>query len=742
MSAQTDEIKAQKKLLPGIYRKYGLGLENQAALIACISGSGIVMDFLNNALGAGLAADLAVWVFIYVFIRYARKIRTKKIDPYIKGQYFVGLCSISEEDIAAVSPETDSSSAGQPEKSAGNIPGRQAWLSRKNERKYILNEIRKRAEAEDEHMHRSAVCLTGSSGCGKSVLLELVKNDAGKEFDIRSFSEIYPGLEYLPVEEELKDRNGGIEAEKGLILVFDQFEQYFDLSDAGKRKIRSLLEISSAMEKTAVVFAVRKDRLADFLNEIDLNDIGRKPDGSSLRKIMMAENISSKKAESESGIENAAGLIICVDNGDSSDMDSVEEQLRRRCVEAQLGFNDGNENLGIRCCEAVSGYTLLEQQIILNICENEKFHPAVIEEMTRSSLSHCITRYYDRQLCSTGNFYDSCRILYLLSAARNNLIRLSLWDVYEALCVPAQEETELAQLMMKLDKLYLISFKNSFPEVAHDYIARSFESYAWQEMTSDVRTAIDNYIARHIYESRESILAEPAEDNIEPEKDYSGNYKEFRKKWTNDRAAVAAAVISAAAVVLFTVFVNLFMDPKRLSIVVPALSLFSMLYVFNYYRNITRYCRKRKTILAVLYAASFIFGIASVVLQYYADVWLICLSLGTLLAGVSSIISGVTGGLEHQGKDLFFKYGIKTAAFGFMIALISFFVNCMTFGTLNPLLWVPGGTAGMLAFAGINVNLKLAAEVLVMAALLIYSYSAHMRRDYFYCFEAALMEAE
>lgn len=731
-----DAVSAQKKILPGIYRKYNLDVESRSALLASAAGSGIVTGVLDELFGTGLSGStligfiglVAEALFISGYLAYEKRRRTEPVEPYKykKGGYFVGLILPGKED----------------------LNGKKGWVQRRAERGYICSEIRKRAFSDDRC--KPAICLTGESGSGKSVMLEFITQDLKKEFETVNYTDRYSCIAESAEEAKRNLKlqyDESVRQKKGLLIIFDQFERCLSMPPEDKVEIHSLLAQCANLEKTAVIFGVRKDVLMDMLDEINLSSVGSS--GEKMKIVCVASYAQRCKEfrEEEKNFPSdgePSGLVICLDNGKESDPESVEHEIMDNCINAELTYIAALKNDGKTLYNEVRDLSLIEQQIVLNIYENEKDHETVVENLKGTGINDKMTCYYDRQLCSTGNYYDASRIMYLLSVARMNSVSMMAQNVYDALCATGEDDdNKLRDVIEKLKELYLISEKDKLLEVSHDYVAKSFEEYALKEMSSDVRTAIDYYVIR--FAERAGLRHDENRAAGKDNDDGGGLQREanrlYRDEWKKGSWITAWAVfiilitvIWTAAALVFRVNASLAAallpaHTVQISLFVPILAVLSVLYVYNYYRNIIRFCLCRKALLKLLYIIEGMCGAAAVILDTFCGrYWMALLGAGTALIGVSSLIIRSVPGIPPHGRKLYFAYGIRTSVMGVFFALGSLIVDI---AVGQHVVVIPGGP---------EFDIIQTLETGVMAALVAYSYLTHMRKDYFYYFTAALME--
>ena len=733
-----DVIKAQKKLMPGIW-KYSPDVKSRNSIIISVAGSGVLLSFADEYLGIGISGNALIGlivtvitvVFLPCFLAYRAKCSTETVEAFRKGKHFVGLCSaggLTEEEIT----NEDS-----------------PWIKRKDERDHICKKLSKRTFCNG--LRKPAVCLTGKSGCGKSVMLEFIKNDLSDKFIAVDYTERYSEiiLSYRGRTYELNEKYRSAKKEKkGLLIIFDQFERYFAFTPDEKESFRKFLGICAGFNNTAVIFAIRKDMLMDFLNEFNLSSIADNKNVCKDIRLFTDDGQRKEKRINRQFLDNK-GLVICIDTVNNNGDSSVEKEIERKCDNAHLGYSKLLKNEGHEYYNEFRRLTLIEQQIALNIFENEK-NDTALKELRDAGISEVMTHYYDNQLCSTGDYYNASRLMYLLSLARRSYISLIQKEVEDALCIASDEKDSLNAVIGKLRKIHLINGSyndnDGILEVSHDYIAQSFEAYAAKEMDVNVRTAIEYYITNHCLKSRRESRhsKQKQDDNNTWRKAYEIYSKKSRKApfasafcFTGTalaavwnvlviiiRAYDAAGTANQSSVKLFNGFEPL------LSVIVTFLSILSFLYIYKFYREITRFCLEKRKLLGTLYVIQGLCGAAAVVLDtFFGKWWMECLGVGTAVLGVSAIIIGYVPDMPVHGKKLYAAYGKRTTLMGTAVFAVTLCLDL--FISDPPILTLSTGS---------SLDILLILQAVVMAVVLAYSYLSHMRKDFFYYFAAPLME--
>ena len=189
-----------------------------------------------------------------------------------------------------------------------------------------------------------------------------------------------------------------------------------------------------------------------------------------------------------------SSTFICI--GEDSELpqsaqEAEEGTIKRLCFHAFE--KEGEVIAGI-----VKDMALIQKEIILNILENEHARSGSVLHFLGRDEQQLMRMYYDTQLCSTGNYLDASRILYLLSVVRLNTFYSSKRNIAEALCLSEDRYEKLDPCLESLCELQLIKRtvlnSNEFFEAAHDYIAQSYTVYANTELQMDVKAGLDEYL--------------------------------------------------------------------------------------------------------------------------------------------------------------------------------------------------------------------------------------------------------
>ena len=191
---------------------------------------------------------------------------------------------------------------------------------------------------------------------------------------------------------------------------------------------------------------------------------------------------------------HGASTFLCI--GDDSELPQSAQEAEDGTIK-RLCFN-AFEKEGAVIAGIVKDMALIQKEIILNMLENEHARSGSVLHFLGRDEQQLMRMYYDTQLCSTGNYLNTSRILYLLSVGRLNAFHFCKRNIAEALCLSEDRYENLDPCLEALCELQLIKRcvfnSNEFFEAAHDYIAQSYTVYANTEMQMDVKAGLDEYL--------------------------------------------------------------------------------------------------------------------------------------------------------------------------------------------------------------------------------------------------------
>lgn len=715
------------------------------SFLSIILGSFVVSDALNECfptLSTGAIKAIFIAVVIVAHWIYYHFFSTRQVDPYTKTENFIGLFNI--ENIESVST-TDMT---------GLI-----------DREHEVEQLRQALKDAAEQQTGASVCLMGKSGCGKSTIIYLLQKDseAASEFFFINVSTHYKSLReyikrfdgYLPqmnlettskffsinvstryksLQKYIKRSNRALaEHGKTAVIIMDQFERFFKETREVQREIETIIK-SLAKAGVVILFSMREEVFLSFLTRFDPNDLPRETTGQSKGILYARDPLLSIGKEH---------IWICVgDDRSESDSNDTGKTIFDWCKEA---FTKDNGQEAAAIFDVVKNMSLIQKEIVLNMLDCERQNKQEVSRLLGKGERPLMERYYDRQLCSTGNFFDASRIMYILSVGRLSNFYFSKTDMRDALCILDSELSAFDQCVEALQNCQLIKQitgdSDNFYEVAHDYIAQSYEIYANVVLSTDVKVSIDEYCAERVNQKinvREGLNEAPAK-TIDGEAYVNEAAKRFKRQkrrhtFANIVGAMAAIIgiityigihmsisyspvdniADAAAESSVSISREIFNVCQRVCYIghIPIAELFiallSLLYIYTFYKNITcLYDGKTRGLLALFYLMILTMGCASIV---RSDMWLVFLGIGNAIQGISCLLIGYDKKLSLRGRKVFCSYGWKTVLVGVLL---------VTLGVVLILTEVEATYAFLL-------------KTLPMVALLLYSFYSHMNREFFY----------
>lgn len=518
---------------------------------------------------------------------------------------------------------------------------------------------------------------------------------------------------------------------KNKIAIFDQFERLFQEGVENQKNVFALIRKLSE-NGVVVLFSMREEALLPFLEVVDLNHLEHVGDSYACCRVgvqncnKMAHGDHAKKA-------SGRGNIIMIG---SSRIKGEESAIRERC-------NDVFKEEGDGIYRIVKNHPVIEQQIMLNMRQNGDLPFEAKEAFARGDLTDVMKWYYDVQLCSTGDYFNASRIMYLMSMMRQKNEAFGTDMIMDALCVPLghgeKHEEEMREYRSEEDKLKtclealagmsLLRVKNTgsnrYYEVSHDYIAESFEVYANTELPSDVKAALDDYRSGHERRRKMDSLGR------------SRNQEQFQKARKKDGWVFAVWMIALLCTAIYycmgmaaAVYSEIPLPFGTTPLPLPVLILadFSMFYIFSLYRNVAYYYGTafpqnrnagdgvRIGMVHLLYLVTMIFGVCTVLAGEHC---LVFLGVGNIMNALTWLFIASDGRISSYGRKQYRLYGWKTVAVGVLLILFSKFLMLGNFREIR---------LGIIDIGEIGTVMQLIA----MGALLLYGYVTHMNREFFY----------
>lgn len=406
---------------------------------------------------------------------------------------------------------------------------------------------------------KQALCITGPSGSGKSIILNFFRQAYKDEYKIFDFSGNYHEISghMISLLGTNIDRNVSEMTSSGkkVIFILDQFERFFFLSENEQERIRNIIRCL-CRKNTGVIVSLREEYLADFLKRFDMNNLlsdGKEhidvPSGI-LRKISSVverkNDICSAASSRLRPVRTTTWEGHVIKNNASVHLDTRAEDSHvimekigstllycRNQNEMSFQLNGQNFNASIleSKCRKLFGEKgssffsrhihepLIEQQIIFHMAEfNQKIFMYPEEYLCTfmdKDNNELLSQYFDNQLASCDNYFHASRLLYLLSQARLHQISLKTKDLENYLFPDLFAKKGHAQLMNVIKQLETIQLirKNTEGsgqeyEIAHDFIASAYLNYCSTNMNRNVKNALDLFIFEHMDDRRSTSFQE------------------------------------------------------------------------------------------------------------------------------------------------------------------------------------------------------------------------------------------
>lgn len=599
---------------------------------------------------------------------YRNKNKKRKIKPFKKSKNFVGIYNI--DDLNRRKKYYDDK-----------------LISREKEVKYIKKILKKKIFKQSSK--KQSICIIGESGSGKSTIINRLLNELNN-VDVINCTNQYRDLDIYIIKRFKKDTLEEVYADlrKGSrkrLFIFDQFERFFYLDYKEQEKLRDILLNKLAIKNVASIFILRSDYLSNFVYNININDISENinyPNGTlvnSFGKDWYSNNY----------------LLYCkntIDKDFPLNYDDYQEKLT----------SNRNKNIQSLCNNAFGekeelvynrfrNKRLIEQQIYLNLLENKRGTTNFSDFLKNSTERDLMVQYYDRQLCSTGNYYISAKIMYLLSMGRIYNILYSVTQIYEALLASLDVEIQnIEYILSKLLKLQLIKLvqqdNKHYYEVVHDYIAESFIEYAGVNLHEYAKNTLDDYRI-----------------NLKNE-DYKKTIKKCLKAKKSKKIFERSILFLVIIVITLNSIYQFFFFNNKYPIIVSLPLYLASYYGYCLYTNIFKlYVGKNKWIISFLYIMMAFFVIAGSMIYQF---WLFFAGIATFLIGMSFLVIRNSNKISRVSKKFYTDFSAKVSATGLVIFIAA---------------WV---------FYFTHVNFYIG--IFLIIAELVYAYGAQLSEEYYY----------
>lgn len=597
---------------------------------------------------------------------YKSIMQRPKIEPFRKSRHFVGIYSIDDLYINKDYYED-------------------VLISRIHEVKYLRGILDKIFLQETE---KQSICIIGQSGTGKSTIINRLKiqlKDEENSINIIDCTDRYKDIKRYVLKkfmvetlEELYDKLE--KSSQKILFVFDQFERFFYLSYCEQLQIRNILFNKLKLKNVASIFVLRSDYFTDFIYSLNIDEY-IVPKG-------ILSNLSSDNWENKY-------LLYCKNTTDENfprNYDEYQENIiENRNDDIRILCMRSFDEMGKEVYDRFQDKKLIEKQMLLNLLENKCETPHFEEYFRKNTDRDLIIQYYDKQLCSTGDYYTSAQIMYLLSAGRIYNLFYRKQQIYEALLIGKDVDVKNINVILeKLCELQLIKLVQrddiNYFEIVHDYIAESFLEYAEVNLHEYVKNTLDDY--RVNYRNTEYL------QNIRE----CINLKKGTKTFEISILIMVFSIITLHSVYQFYNWGNFYPLFVNLPLYMATY------YGYCLYTNIFKlYIGKNKVIIYCLYVGM---ALCVILANVYYKFWLIFAGVGTLLIGMAFSVIHSSKKISRVAKQFYSDFCNKVSCTGLVIGVTGFI------------------------FYYTNTNFYIG--IMLIVAELIYAYIAQLSEEYFY----------
>lgn len=620
------EIQREKKLHRDIFY-FSITNDQWFEFAVFVLGFSTVTDALKSFLDNDqlfVIVVLGVFCILLTVKSYTKK--REKIVPYGPEKQFIGLYSIDRNKKNELNVDN------------GLIP-------RDDEIEYLYNLIK---ECFSEQKQKRGVCLLGRSGSGKSTIINLFELEKDDSFEVLNFSENYNFFEEYFLQLYRNKPEKYITDSNKTVIILDHFERYFSLSEERKRKIKKIIQRVANLP-VVFVFSMREEYFVQFITEFDINNLG-------VETLCRAREgiIFYKDYLTGSELKKENNILICLSEKESSNTDDPTKKTMKRLCEQAFG-----DLRGEKIYEHFAKASLIQQQIIFNMMKHDfEVNGEVAELKSDLNEDSMMKKYYDTQLCSTGDYFMASRIMYFLCVGRNSGISFSDDVVKNALMIfESKDVKKFKECLEKLHSLNLIKYtsRNSqmYYEIAHDYISKTFEVYANTEIPSNVKGVLDEFKSEYMRNT-----------------DINKTISQYRqqKHWKNTGMFGLIIFVFSISLTLACFLLKLINNFYGISWTTLILCMASLIYVYCFYMHITRHYRKKGWRFATFfYFCAMCLGTMA---SFMPDYWLQCLGAGNASVGLSCVIIGLNRHLAESGRRWFRSYGLKTFAVGLLLVAL------------------------------------------------------------------------
>lgn len=598
--------------------------------------------------------------FIYDFIKH-RPI----VEPFKRSRHFVGIYNIDE--------------LNKNKEYYDDV-----LISRVHEVEY-LKELLDKIFQQGSKKH--SISIIGQSGTGKSTIVDRLQNELN-DINVINCTDRYKDLKRFILKKFKKETLEDVYAQlqncsHKTLFIFDQFERFFYLSYSEQLHLKNIIFNQLNFENVASIFVLRSDYFTDFIYNIN-SESYIVPKG--IFASLSSDNWDSDKYLLYCKNSTDEDFPKNFDDHQNNIIDNRNDDIKTLCM---LSFDIMGEQVYNRFRDK----KLIEKQIFLNLLENKYDSTEFAEYFAKNNDRDLIIQYYDKQLCSTGDYYVSAKIMYLLSAGRVHNLFYNKQQIYEALLVSGdlgiQNVNAVLEKLCKLQLIKLVQREDiNYYEIVHDYIAESYLEYAEVNLHEYAKSTLDDYRV-----------------NCKNDEYLQGIRECLKIKKRKGTFELCVLIFVIGFITVNAMYQVLYLKNAYNLFVNLPLYLASY-YGYCLYTNIFKlYIGKSRWIIHLLYA-----GMAGCVVGgcIFYNFWLIFAGVATVLIGMAFLVIRNSNRMSRVAKKFYSDFSAKVTCTGIAI-LVAGIVFCF-----------------------INTNFYIGGFLIL--AELIYAYIAQLSEEYYdYC---------
>lgn len=501
-----------------------------------------------------VALCIALWILFFIDVPIRHLSPVAQISIWLAVLAIIPLVTfaVGKNNRANIIPyrrENDFEFLGLYNLKEDNLDNRRDILKRDEEIKYmcqVLEEI-----IFPQVSVKQALCVTGPSGSGKSIILNFFKQTFKDEYSIFDFSGNYRefgGRMASLIGSNIDLKISELTAVGKVVVILDQFERFFFLSKKDQEQIHSTIKYL-CKKNTGIIISLREEYLADFLKRFDMNNLLSEDEmqnpisGGVLQKMFSVVELKDDRNSAAFSLLNQNKTEVwqnqTIKNNATVHLDTQHDRAimekigatllycrNQNSLNVQLNGENSNASILESKCRTLFGESegsklynkhinepLIEQQIIFHMAEfNQKillYSADELKNFVDKENNELLEQYFDHQLASCDNYFHASRLLYLLSQARIHQLALKTQDLENYLFPNLFEKRgheHFMNVVQQLETIQLIR-KNTEGsaleyEIAHDFIAATYSNYCSTNMERNVKSALDLFIAEYRDERR------------------------------------------------------------------------------------------------------------------------------------------------------------------------------------------------------------------------------------------------